>query len=394
MMNGSVLIAGMFRSGTTLLSSLLSDHPQCMVISDPFVYFFKLYRDFHLKALGLTDWQPAEPTPDYFGGARRDLFERLMAADMSESLPAGALEELIVEIRAWKTHQHPELCARLDEIRPSTFAETYAELMALAVDVYGKAEVEVAGTKVSWCEEFLPAMARAFPEMRFVLPVRDLRAVVASQNNQTNEGAGRRPLLFYVRHWRKSVALAQHYATTHPLMRKRVTIVRYEDLVHSPDEVLPPILRHVNLSARDLQLSDGANGSSPNSSFTKDVGSIFTGSAERWRGILSVDEISAIEALAGPELTLLGYDVSGPVLRPMQCLELDCEPPFESISTWLKPFSAASYLRDPVARRSEYLLEERRREVLEGSSVPSAQDESELFLVPGFMARLRQAWRP
>ncbi len=63
-MGTQLLIAGMFRSGTTLLSNLLSDHPQGLVVSDPFVYFFKHYRNLHLQKLGLSDWHPDEPTPD------------------------------------------------------------------------------------------------------------------------------------------------------------------------------------------------------------------------------------------------------------------------------------------------------------------------------------------
>jgi len=391
-MTTQLLVAGMFRSGTTLLSNLLSDHPNGLVVSDPFVYFFKQYRNFHLAKLGLSDWKEDEPTPDYFGGVRGELLESLQAGDLQEQIPADALRQLITEIRKWKSEQHPGLCDRLDEIQAGTFAEVYQALMQLAVELYGDDQLQVAGTKVSWCEEFLPAMARAFPEMRFVLPVRDLRAIVASQNSQRGIGEGCRPLLFYVRHWRKSVALAQYYSEQHPLLKERVTLVRYEDLVHAPDKTMALIMEHVGLTAHSLAVTADASGRTHNSSFNHDAQGVFTGSAERWRGVLSADEIKAIEAFAGPELLLLGYKLATAVKRPLECLGLDCEPRFDEVSSWLQPFPAAAYLRDSAARDNEYTLEERRREVLDGGELRSATEERELFLVNGLLSKLRRAW--
>ncbi|MFT7485644.1 MAG: hypothetical protein ACI9F9_001494 [Candidatus Paceibacteria bacterium] len=392
MSQGQLLIAGMFRSGTTLLSRLLSDHPEGLVVSDPFVYFFKHYRNLHMRKLGLSDWHPDEPTPDYFGGARRKLFESLQAANLQETLPEETLQQLIADIRNWKSDQHPELCARLDELHADTFAAAYAALMDLAVDIYGHGETAVAGTKVSWCEEFLPAMARAFPHMRFVMPVRDIRAVVASQNNQRFEGEGKRPLLFYVRHWRKSVALAHHYSSTHPLLRGRVALVRYEDLVSAPESNLNCIMEHVGLAPRTLQVSAGRDGQTHNSSYETGAEGIFTGSTERWRQVLSEDEILAIEAMAGPELAMLGYRLGSSIPRPIECLELDCEPSFDSLSPWLKPFAAAAYVRDSRARKQEYRREEERREVLESSTQGPPQVERSLFLVDGMLPALRRTW--
>lgn len=392
-MVNQLLIAGMFRSGTTLLSNLLSDHPEGLVVSDPFVYFFKHYRNLHMQKLGIADWDANEPTPDYFGGARRELFESLQAADLQEPISSETLQQLIADIRKWKSVQHPELCGRLNEIKADTFAEAYQGLMGLAVELYGDDQVAVAGTKVSWCEEFLPAMARAFPKMKFVLPVRDLRAIVASQNSQRGVGEGCRPLLFYVRHWRKSVALAEYYARQHPLLKGRVTRVRYEDLVSAPDEVMGPIMEHVGLRTCSLSVAADAAGRTHNSSFDHDAKGVFTDSAKRWRTILTADEVGAIESLAGPELSLLGYDMILPAMQPLECLTLDCEPRFEQVSEWLKPFPGAAYLRDAAAREREYAAEQRRRDVLETTCAISGEEETALFLAPGLRSALRKTWR-
>lgn len=392
-MNSQLLIAGMFRSGTTLLANLLSDHPEGLVVSDPFVYFFKHYRNLHMQKLGLADWDANEPTPDYFGGARRELFDSLQAADLQETISSETLQHLMTDIRDWKSVQHPELCARLNEIKAGTYAEAYQALMDLAVELYGDDQVALAGTKVSWCEEFLPAMARAFPDMKFVLPVRDLRGIVASQNSQRGIGEGCRPLLFYVRHWRKSVALAEYYSERHPLLKERVTRVRYEDLVSAPDETMAPIMEHLGLRPCSLSVAADGAGRTHNSSFDHDAQGVFTGSTARWRSILGADEVAAIEAFAGPELSLLGYDVILPTMRPLDCLTLECEPSFEQVSEWLKPFSAAAYLRDEAAREREYAAEQRRRDVLENDEAISDDEDAALFLAPGSRTALRKTWR-
>ncbi len=386
-----LMIAGMFRSGTTLLSRLLSDHADALVVSDPFIYFFKHYRNQHLVQLGASGWHPDEPTPDYFLGQRRRLLERLLAADLSEPVPASTRRELLEDIRAWKGVQHPQLCARLDEVAGETFADLYRSLIELAVDVYSQHGAVIAGTKVSWCEEFLPALARAFPAMRFILPVRDLRAVVASQNSQRGMGEGRRPLLFYVRHWRKSVAFAHHYAHGHPLLQERVALVRYEDLVANPEPTLERLCGHVGLAPAALSI--GAGGWTHNSSFARAGDGVFTDSTERWRAVLRPAEVDAIEALAGPELALMGYPLTGTRRRPVDCLDTDCEPPFEQVSPWLQPFSAAAYLRDPALRRAEYETEEVRLSLLESGTELGAEAERDLFLAPGVLPALREAWR-
>ena len=293
--------------------------------------------------------------------------------------------------------QHPQLCARLDEVAGETFADLYRSLIELAVDVYSQHGAVIAGTKVSWCEEFLPALARAFPAMRFILPVRDLRAVVASQNSQRGMGEGRRPLLFYVRHWRKSVAFAHHYAHGHPLLQERVALVRYEDLVRAPRETLERLCARGPLRFHEAMLQPsmyrGASETgkwTPNSSFSGGEG-IYPDSIDRWRGVLTRDQVRSIEALAGPELAWMGYGFTEPPSSPGELMELDCEPPLNELADWIRDFPCCDYLRDAEARRRELEVEERRHRVVEAGRLTN--EDLELFPAPEGFAALSEAWR-
>ena len=256
----------------------------------------------------------------------------------------------------------------------------------------------MAGTKVSWCEEYLPALARAFPAMRFVMPVRDVRAICASQNSAGGRGRGKRPLLFYVRHWRKSVAFARRYLLREPALHGRVRLVRYEDLVRRPREVLAELCEFLGLAfdpamvdAGAFPAEDGSGPWTPNSSYGPGKG-IYTSSLDRWREVLSEDEVATLEALAGPELKRMGYPVGPAVRTPLECLQADCEPPAEHLADWLRPHPCVDYLRDPHLRAREYAAEELRRAVLEGTLDAAPDLVRGLFLDRENLADLRDTW--
>ena len=392
-----LFIHGMFRSGTTLLSRMLSAAPGHLFVTDPFVYFFKAYRNYHYTAAGARDWSPSDPTSDHFLSPHHEANQRLLGADLSEELPDELRATMIADIRSWKSEQHSRLCERLDELDGRTFAETYRQLIELCVDLYGDRATEVAGTKASWCDEFLPALGRAFPEMHFALIVRDLRGVVASQKGLTGRGAGQRPLLFYVRHWRKNVAFAAALTELEPTLAGRVHRVHYEDLVRRPEQELrglcsgscvefdPRMVSSERFRSESEAGSWSSNSSfEPGSSLHASSGDstprgIFTASIDRWRDVLDADELDFLHATAGRELASLGYEVPDLLPRPLELIERSGEPAPEDLAEWIRDDRAADYLRDPAARLRELAAEELRLDVLEGTQVLSDAWSRRLF---------------
>ena len=186
---------------------MISAHPHALVISDPCIYFFKAYRDHLFQCAGITDIVPSAPTSDWFDPPQHDALRRILDADFSEVMPTALKERVRADIRNWKGDQHPNLIQQIEQVNGTTFADFFRALLRLMAQTYGMGHETVVGTKVSWCEEFLPAMSRAFPDMRFVLVQRDLRAVIASQNQEKGLekanghcsftfGTGERPMLF------------------------------------------------------------------------------------------------------------------------------------------------------------------------------------------------------
>lgn len=391
-----VLVSGVFRSGTTLVGKMLSAHPHALVISDPCIYFFKAYRDHLFQCAGITDIVPSAPTSDWFDPPQHDALRRILDADFSEVMPTALKDRVRADIRNWKGDQHPNLIQQIEQVNGTTFADFFRALLRLMAQTYGMGHETVVGTKVSWCEEFLPAMSRAFPDMSFVLVQRDLRAVIASQNQREGPGKGKRPLLFYIRHWRKAYAFHHRFASMHP---NRVMSLRYEDLVQQPASHADHLCTHLSLSPHPSMTEakafhdEGRNQQwQANSSFeSAQASGFFTDSIDRWKTVLHPNEIQAVEALAGPELLASGYDLSGRY-PPEVYLNDHTEPAFEDLASWLQEHAEAQYLRYPAGKKMEFAREALRLRMLNAIDSVDPAVIDRFFMDGAVHAHLHQLW--
>ena len=381
------------------MTKMLSAHPKALVISDPYVYFFKGYRNFHYARAGIVGFDPTGPMSDHFMDSHHDVLRRIIDSDLSETIPQNTKKQIREAIREWKLQQHSDLCRRLDEADGKTFAEFYDSLIWLLKDIYGSAETEQVGTKVSWSEEYLLPLARAFPDMKFIFVVRDLRAIVSSQNNKKGPGAGKRPLLFYIRNWRKSVAFGTILTRILDDVRDRILFLRYEDMIADPESVARKCSAHLGLHF-DPAMNDQnryrneASGAawSANTSYQGEAG-IVRPSIDAWKERLSEAETRCIEALAGPELTLMGYDLTCPDENSIEPFLLDGtpEPEFEELADFIKASDCARYVTDQNLMKLELEKEIRRRAILRGNSGTIDEAEAkQMFIEPAYLRVLSE----
>jgi hypothetical protein len=178
---------------------------------------------------------------------------------------------------------------RLNELGDS--ADSYASLFAAFM------EVQCADArKARWGNQapkdifHLAKIKAAFPRARFIACTRDPRDF----------------LLSYKRRWRVSAHGGRLHALYHPILtsllwrstmraieeqpaevRDATMVLRYEDLVHSPNVALQRMCDHLRIEFDPLMLRDLSN----NSSHDRNDGGIFTSSIGRWREELSAEEV-------------------------------------------------------------------------------------------------------
>jgi hypothetical protein len=309
-----LFVFGIARSGTNLIARMLDLHPSVEIALDPFLALFKSFRNAAQSAAGLP-FDPGAPFQDYyFAPGSAAALDAILAADLSLPLdPAElpALRERIAGRAGLEAADIPPFLARLSG---ATYREAFASGLALVAAARASAITEWVGVKELWTLEFLPTLARAFPDAKFIIVERDPRAVIASLQAMADRDptqAAHAPS--YLRHWRKGIVLARRFAADAAL-GPRLAIVRYEDVVAdlAAHARLCRFLDLVESAAPDLRRApDRIAGGEwlGNSSFGALHG-VSPASLDRWRDNLTPAAVAAAEIMCGPEMMRAGYAAS------------------------------------------------------------------------------------
>ncbi|HEX5648107.1 MAG TPA: WecB/TagA/CpsF family glycosyltransferase [Steroidobacteraceae bacterium] len=294
-----IFITGASRSGTTLLSFVLRRH------ADVF---------------GLRELQ-------YFGQAwdPRDAGRRFTRAEAIEAAAQiYAYQDHGVLLHHVEAPHRAAAVALVDALGPA--ACDPAELFATTVHAIARA----AGKSIP-CEQtpryifYARPLLDFYPGAHIVHLVRDPRAVMASQKNRWRrrklaaDGMSV-PRYESVRVWvnyhpytvgklwsqatRAALELAQH---------PRVTIVRYEDLVQSPEQTVRTLCDRLGLEYDPAMLDVAQINSSHQSSAGGARRGMHTDAIDRWRHALTGAETAVTEQICGPLMRRFGYT---PVARP------------------------------------------------------------------------------
>lgn len=340
-MAGQIFVTGMLRSGTTLIQTLLTNHPALFVAYQP---FHQLYVDGRRQFLEEHGLQRALPLGD---GMDSDPEERSAFAAWLQTrrFVGGEGARLAANAAGGKGGGASELAGRLPA-GEGTFFEIRERLHRFLAAQFGRQHAALIGAKEVLCEEYLPALvACGIPSL---IIMRDPRAVIASANNGRYLGmvGDRYPLLMLIRLWRKSCAYWLEYRN-HPL----VCTIRYEDLVQRPDAVLQEVAGWLGIAPfaegmlRRPLLDHAGKVWKGNSSFGDKTG-VDGSSRERWRDLLTQDEVRFIEACTRRELAALGY-------RPCSLPERDAIRDFEEEVGNVRPSYLELYSLDRVRREQE-----------------------------------------
>jgi len=359
-----LFVSGMFRSGTTLMARMLHTHRDIACASDPYRPFFNCFRDSVAAELGV-EVEPYAPLGSYFADDdQRRIFDTIQTASLDRDFDRDR-NALLNRIRSHGRQFSPRIIENLAQAPGKTFEDVYRNLLDEVPEHYGDGTEEIVGTKEVWTTEFVPVLAEAFPEAKFLLVVRDPRAVAASNN--VNEDR-QYPWTFLARQWRKLAILAWVH-DSRPAIADRVHLVRYEDLVESPDETATDLCEFldIDLDERILDPSNFVDGRGEqwlqNTSYDEGGASFNTDSVDKWRGVLDAPTVAFLEQLCSPTMDLLGYGAAeSPNIGIDDSLLLD--PPTvipERMADWITPRYEG---RSATAVRSELGTEHVRQRML------------------------------
>ena len=306
--SGHVFVTGIGRSGTTLVDRLISSHPEAWIASQPLpLLYTEIKREFnHLNGRVVNEVEDASPLTDLFGEHAADPLEFSgFVGDLR--LAPDFVERVLALLDGYDGRYFVPSDPRaiLADYSPCGLLDLVIRYLTMSRD---RAPTSIVGSKETWCEEFIPYFLGV--GARVVWVVRDPRAVVSSLHygKGRSYGGRPRPLLFILRQWRKSVALALANASASGL-----TAIRYEDLVLSPDETIAKIGAGIGLDDLDKfacgEFVPDANGGEwpANSSFEEEIHGIDPRGVGRFRKVLPGRVDHFVQAACLPEMRSLGY---------------------------------------------------------------------------------------
>lgn len=329
---------GMFRSGTTLIARMLQAHPEIACASDPFAPIFKAFRnEFSIKSNYKIDL--SSPHDDYYFSSGASFLHDLQRTSLNICCDSIVWEEFIYLISKSLEAYSPLLIPHLSKLEGSNYKQILSNGLDIIHHTYGNNKTKLVGFKEVWTNEFGTHLLSDFPHSKVLHIIRDPRSVCSS-NYASNAPY---PLIFLARQWRKACAAAI-YQKKFSKFKDRVFILRYEDLISSPDLYIPKICRFLKIKVHENMYNpekflDGNN--KPwiqNSSYEKPISGFNPKSLNRWKNNLTDQQVTMIEFLCSAEMKLFKYKEFNTSSSIIDVISTPPEISQTSVAEWLKPY--------------------------------------------------------
>lgn len=185
-MKSQLFLCGAAESGTNLVKAILGVNEKIHLESEPFLPLFQFLRTEiikqnlnYKKEINYTD-----PMHEYYFSNNDLQFMRtIQKSNLKLKFRKKKLNYLKKKILKRMSDYVPHLKKNISDIKGSNFKEIFDNCLKLIDKHHNKKNLKWIGWMDSWIEEFFPILAKAYPNSKFVLIVRDPRAAIASSNN-------------------------------------------------------------------------------------------------------------------------------------------------------------------------------------------------------------------
>lgn len=292
----------MGRSGTTLLEKLLCNHKDLSVLSQPLPLVYIDLKKRFLETLGIKKYfvlNDSLNNEDYSQESFNLFLENFKYTQKDLNNVFDQMKNYSGQMTRFETP--------IFEKNPINLIDLLFEIHELCA--YKKANYF--GSKEILCEEYMPYLMDN--NVKTIVIVRDPRDVLASANypSKTKFLGNKKPSLFILRSWRKSIEFVKAYNG-----KGNFLFVKYEDLVLNTQTTLDTITSYLNISNFHLDvfsngiLDQNGNIWQSNSSRDQQSFNISNTSIGNYKDKLSNQEIDYTEAICYEEMIYLGYQPS------------------------------------------------------------------------------------
>jgi len=328
----SFFSTGMARSGTNLVSKILSANPKMHCVLGANIELYRSVRDQIIQSVEL---EPNNLIPkgsvfsDFFGKPGYfQILQHLFNETFELDFKRDEFETLRNSSLARFPHDSPDLKPILAEIGEQNSVNYLASLANSSRKIRGLPKEAKIGFHESWHIELFPALQKSFPEAKFMIILRDIRGTYASHKFDTLDNPDWRASIFdYARQFRKYSALSHYLADNF----KNVMVFRYEDLMETPYQTVSNMCNFLDVEF-DSKMLDPESHIDPlskrawsgNSGYKMKVSGFDKERSTRWKSKLSGDEVTGLEMMCNLGLKKnnysMGWGFSGGSIESLQSL--------------------------------------------------------------------------
>lgn len=259
-----LFVFGVARSGTSYLYFMLRSHPQARITYEGLIV--KEAYDYYAKHQDPKTREQFDELLESLANIEAEQTENLWLVDIMRKRKDSLWE---------KYRANPG------------FSELIEAIYLEQSDIKGPAEnVGAWGNKLLRLE-FAPELIERWPDCKIVILIRDPRAVYVSQSKLFGH-----QLRYSSIYWNLHASLARMNAKD----SDRVMIVKYEELVARPTEVLAQVFTHAGLEAQE------------NVRRILEEMPASTASLDKWKTVMTDEQIELLESLCFDEMKLAGYE--------------------------------------------------------------------------------------
>jgi len=318
-----IFITGVYRSGTTLISRILGNHPQLEITYDS-VHFMRF------------SFNRFNPISDYtnFCNLTDEIQQRLS--------------------NRWKIQfDSKKVINQIQKLDSIDYSKIYDIIMT---NLLKKSNSKIWGEKTNMAWRKIPDFLKMFPLGKTILIIRDPRDILISYKNMTYE-----PGLRYL----DSIFACLdsfHYAKNFKkLPSKNFHVVKYEELVTNPETTTKKISEFLEIEYDPIMINadkftDKWNKTwEGNSSFEKSIRTISKQTIGRWKNRISNIELYLLELILKEQMVDFGYELGAIPLTKKEWNELftilNDDFIKERYDHWLKTGKGhQSYPSDPIEK--------------------------------------------